>query len=61
MNTGLEEYIETGIDWTLNVSGELLINIFIPKHTTAMMVPSLLKNKSESTRKRTAYLPLSLE
>ncbi|MSE22738.1 TIGR00159 family protein, partial [Lactobacillus parabuchneri] len=30
MNTGLEEYIETGIDLDADVSGELLINIFIP-------------------------------
>ncbi len=42
MNTGLEEYIETGIDLDADVSGELLINILFQTHH-CMMVPSLLK------------------
>lgn len=29
-NTGLDEYIETGIDLDADITGELLINIFIP-------------------------------
>ena len=31
-NTGLEDYIETGIPLDADISGELLINIFIPNY-----------------------------
>ena len=30
MNTGLEDYIETGIKLDADITGALLINIFIP-------------------------------
>lgn len=56
MNTGLEEYIETGIDLDADVSGELLINIFIPNtplHDGAVII----KNNRVATA--AAYLPLS--
>ncbi|WP_283678128.1 diadenylate cyclase CdaA [Lentilactobacillus sp. Marseille-Q4993] len=56
MNTGLEEYIETGIDIDADVTGELLINIFIPNtplHDGAV----ILKNNRVAVA--AAYLPLS--
>lgn len=56
MDTGLEEYVETGIKLNADVTGELLINIFIPNtplHDGAVIVN---KNKVEVAA---AYLPLS--
>lgn len=56
MNTGLEEYIETGIDLDADVSGELLINIFIPNtplHDGAVII------KNNRIAAAAAYLPLS--
>ena len=56
MNTGLEEYIETGIDVDADVSGELLINIFIPNtplHDGAVII------KNNRIAVAAAYLPLS--
>ncbi|GAA2982142.1 diadenylate cyclase CdaA [Lentilactobacillus parakefiri] len=56
MNTGLEEYIETGIALDADVSGELLINIFIPNtplHDGAVII------KNNRVAAAAAYLPLS--
>ncbi|GKT03402.1 diadenylate cyclase CdaA [Furfurilactobacillus sp. WILCCON 0119] len=56
METGLEEYIETGIDLDADVTGELLINIFIPNtplHDGAVII------KNNRIASATAYLPLS--
>ncbi|WP_057766979.1 diadenylate cyclase CdaA [Companilactobacillus tucceti] len=56
MNTGLEEYVETGIDLDAEVTGALLINIFIPNtplHDGAVIVR---KNRISVAA---AYLPLS--
>lgn len=56
MNTGLEEYVETGIKLDADVTGELLINIFIPNtplHDGAVIIN---QNKIEVAA---AYLPLS--
>lgn len=56
MDTGLEEYVETGIKLNAEVTGELLINIFIPNtplHDGAVIIN---KNKVEVAA---AYLPLS--
>jgi len=56
MNTGLEEYIETGIDIDAEVTGELLINIFIPNtplHDGAVII------KDNRVAVAAAYLPLS--
>lgn len=55
-NTGLDEYIETGIKLDSAISGELLINIFIPNtplHDGAVIV------KKEKIAVACAYLPLS--
>ncbi|OJH00080.1 TIGR00159 family protein [Enterococcus termitis] len=55
-NTGLDEYIETGIDLDADISGELLINIFIPNtplHDGAVIV------KQGKIAVASAYLPLS--
>lgn len=55
-NTGLEEYIETGIPLDADVSGELLINIFIPNtplHDGAVII------REEKIAVSCAYLPLS--
>lgn len=55
-NTGLDEYIETGIDVDADISGELLINIFIPNtplHDGAVIV------KQGKIAVASAYLPLS--
>lgn len=55
-NTGLDEYIETGIRLDSDISGELLINIFIPNtplHDGAVIV------KKEKIAVACAYLPLS--
>ncbi|XUB58145.1 diadenylate cyclase [Enterococcus sp. DIV0724b] len=55
-NTGLDEYIETGIPLDANITGELLINIFIPNtplHDGAVIV------KQGKIAVASAYLPLS--
>ncbi|KRN01317.1 hypothetical protein FD13_GL001121 [Levilactobacillus senmaizukei DSM 21775 = NBRC 103853] len=54
--TGLEDYIETGIDLDAELTGELLINIFIPNtplHDGAVII----RNKRIAVA--AAYLPLS--
>ncbi|KRM92848.1 hypothetical protein FC24_GL000864 [Loigolactobacillus rennini DSM 20253] len=56
MNTGLEDYIETGIDLNADVTGELLINIFIPNtplHDGAVII------QNGKIAVAAAYLPLS--
>lgn len=56
MNTGLEEYIETGIPLDSEISGALLINIFIPNtplHDGAVII------KDNKIAVAAAYLPLS--
>ncbi|WP_436666840.1 diadenylate cyclase CdaA [Latilactobacillus sakei] len=56
MNTGLEDYIETGIDLDADVTGELLINIFIPNtplHDGAVII------REGKIAVAAAYLPLS--
>ncbi|MEI5994955.1 diadenylate cyclase CdaA [Candidatus Enterococcus mansonii] len=55
-NTGLDEYIETGIRLDADITGELLINIFIPNtplHDGAVIV------KQGKIAVASAYLPLS--
>ncbi|MFD1392173.1 diadenylate cyclase CdaA [Lacticaseibacillus jixianensis] len=55
-NTGLEDYIETGIPIDADVSGELLINIFIPNtplHDGAVII------RDNRIAVAAAYLPLS--
>lgn len=55
-NTGLEEYIETGIALDADVTGELLINIFIPNtplHDGAVII------RDNKVAVACAYLPLS--
>lgn len=55
-NTGLEEYIETGISLDADITGELLINIFIPNtplHDGAVIV------RNGKIAVSSAYLPLS--
>ncbi|MGX7351836.1 hypothetical protein RU97_GL001254 [Enterococcus canis] len=55
-NTGLDEYIETGIALDADITGELLINIFIPNtplHDGAVIV------KHNKIAVASAYLPLS--
>ena len=54
--TGLEEYIETGIALDADVTGELLINIFIPNtplHDGAVII------RDDKIAVASAYLPLS--
>lgn len=56
MKTGLEDYIETGIDLDADVTGELLINIFIPNtplHDGAVII------REGKIAVAAAYLPLS--
>lgn len=56
MNTGLEEYIETGIPIDAEVSGALLINTFIPNtplHDGAVII------RDNRLAVAAAYLPLS--
>ena len=56
METGLDDYIETGIPLDADVSGELLINIFIPNtplHDGAVII------KNGKIAVAAAYLPLS--
>ncbi|MBO0448529.1 diadenylate cyclase CdaA [Enterococcus sp. MJM12] len=55
-NTGLEEYIETGIALEADITGELLINIFIPNtplHDGAVII------RNDKIAVSCAYLPLS--
>ncbi|MFC6274896.1 diadenylate cyclase CdaA [Levilactobacillus tangyuanensis] len=54
--TGLEDYIETGIDLDAELTGELLINIFIPNtplHDGAVII------RNRRIAVAAAYLPLS--
>lgn len=56
MDTGLEDYIETGIALDADITGELLINIFIPNtplHDGAVII------KDNKVAVAAAYLPLS--
>lgn len=56
MSTGLEDYIETGIPLDADVTGELLINIFIPNtplHDGAVII------RNGKIAVAAAYLPLS--
>ncbi|MCH5462149.1 TIGR00159 family protein [Lactobacillus sp. LC28-10] len=56
MDTGLEDYIETGIELDAKVTGELLINIFIPNtplHDGAVII------RDNKVSVAAAYLPLS--
>lgn len=56
METGLEEYIETGIPMDADVTGALLINTFIPNtplHDGAVII------KNDRIAVAAAYLPLS--
>ncbi len=55
-STGLDEYIETGIPLDADITGELLINIFIPNtplHDGAVII------KNNKIAASCAYLPLS--
>ncbi|KRM72410.1 membrane protein [Lacticaseibacillus brantae DSM 23927] len=55
-NTGLEDYIETGIPLDADITGELLINIFIPNtplHDGAVII------RDNQIAVAAAYLPLS--
>lgn len=55
-STGLEDYIETGIPLDADISGELLINIFIPNtplHDGAVII------RDNKIAVAAAYLPLS--
>ena len=54
--TGLQDYIETGIAMNSEISQELLINVFIPNtplHDGAMIV------QNSKIASATSYLPLS--
>ncbi|KRM67697.1 diadenylate cyclase CdaA [Apilactobacillus ozensis] len=56
MDTGLEDYIETGIKLDADITGELLINTFIPNtplHDGAVII------KDNRLAVAAAYLPLS--
>lgn len=56
MNTGLEDYIETGIKLDADITGALLINIFIPNtplHDGAVII------KDNKIAVAAAYLPLA--
>lgn len=56
MKTGLDEYIETGIRLGADITGALLINIFIPNtplHDGAVII------KNDKIAVAAAYLPLS--
>lgn len=56
MDTGLEDYIETGIELNAHITGELLINIFIPNtplHDGAVII------RDNQVAVAAAYLPLS--
>lgn len=56
-NTGLDEYIETGIKLDANVTGELLINIFIPN--TPLHDGAVIIGNDSRIAVAAAYLPLS--
>ena len=54
--TGLTDYIETGIPLNSNITSELLINIFIPNtplHDGAVII------KKDKIASAASYLPLS--
>ena len=54
--TGLNEYIETGIRWMLHITSELMINIFIPNtplHDGAVII------QKDQIAAAACYLPLS--
>lgn len=56
MDTGLEDYIETGIALDADITGELLINIFIPNtplHDGAVII------QDNQIKVAAAYLPLT--
>jgi len=56
MDTGVEDYIETGIALDADITGELLINIFIPNtplHDGAVII------QDNQIKVAAAYLPLS--
>lgn len=56
LDTGLEDYIETGIALDADITGELLINIFIPNtplHDGAVII------QDNEIKVAAAYLPLS--
>lgn len=56
MDTGLEDYIETGIALDADITGELLINIFIPNtplHDGTVII------QDNQIKVAAAYLPLS--
>ncbi|WP_436669507.1 diadenylate cyclase CdaA [Lactiplantibacillus plantarum] len=56
MDTGLEDYIETGIALDADITGELLINIFIPNtplHDGAVII------QDNQIKVAASYLPLS--
>ncbi|WEV51805.1 diadenylate cyclase CdaA [Lactobacillus sp. ESL0731] len=55
--TGLEDYIETGIKLNADVTGELLINIFIPN--TPLHDGAVIINQDHQIAVAAAYLPLS--
>lgn len=55
--TGLDDYIETGIKLNAHVTGELLINIFIPN--TPLHDGAVIINKDHEIAVAAAYLPLS--
>lgn len=56
-NTGLDEYIETGIKLDADVTGELLINIFIPN--TPLHDGAVIIGNDGRIAVAAAYLPLS--
>ncbi|CAM3092088.1 diadenylate cyclase [Lactobacillus bombicola] len=55
--TGLDDYIETGINLDARVTGELLINIFIPN--TPLHDGAVIINQDHEIAVAAAYLPLS--
>lgn len=55
--TGLDDYIETGIKLNARVTGELLINIFIPN--TPLHDGAVIINQDHEIAVAAAYLPLS--
>lgn len=55
--TGLEDYIETGIKLDADVTGELLINIFIPN--TPLHDGAVIIDRNHRIAVAAAYLPLS--
>lgn len=55
--TGLDDYIETGIKLDARVTGELLINIFIPN--TPLHDGAVIINQDHEIAVAAAYLPLS--